>query len=72
MINRFNFCMILALVALTSIASTVIPTIVSAQNMTGNKTSGQNSTADMNQRGSISSRSGGILPGITGESLPRH
>ena len=57
--------MILALVALTSIGSTVIPTIVSAQNMTGNMTSEQNATADIDQTGSISSRSGGDI-------LPRH
>jgi hypothetical protein len=75
MINSFNFGMILAVVALTSIASIAIPTIVSAQNMTGNMTSGQNTTADIDQTGSISSRSGGILPGIMGSAddvLPRH
>ncbi len=70
MINPFNLGMILAVVALTSIASTGIPTIVSAQNMTGNMTSGQNTTADINQTGSISSRSGGVLAG--GDILPRH
>ena len=46
--------MLLALVALTSIVAIAIPAIVTAQNMTGNMTGGQNMTADMNQTGSIS------------------
>lgn len=64
-----KFGMILAAAALTSIASTGIPTIVSAQNTTGNMTSGQDTTADINRTGSISSRSGGILEDAI---LPRH
>jgi hypothetical protein len=68
-INPFIFGIILAVVALTSIASTGNPTTVSAQNMTGNMTSGQNTMADSNQTGSISSLSGGIL---AGDVLPRH
>jgi outer membrane lipoprotein-sorting protein len=68
-INPFIFGIIIAVVALTSIASTGNPTTVSAQNMTGNMTSGQDTTADMNQTGSISSLSGGIL---AGDVLPRH
>lgn len=55
MINLTKFGLILAVVALTSIVSISIPTIVSAQNMTGNMTGGQNTTADMNQTGGISS-----------------
>jgi hypothetical protein len=62
--------MILAVAAVTSIAAISVPTIVSAQNMTGNMTGGQNTTADIDQTGSISSRSGGILAG--GDILPRH
>jgi hypothetical protein len=59
-----KFGMILAVAAVTSIAALSVPTIVSAQNMTGNMTSGQNMTADTDQTGSISSRSGSILPGM--------
>lgn len=69
MVILTKFCMILAVAAITSIVAISVPTIVSAQNMTGNMTSGQNMTAD--QTGSISSRSGGIM-GITGDVLPRH
>ena len=74
MVILTKFGMILAVAAVTSIAAISVPTIVSAQNMTGNMTSGQNTTADTDQTGSISSRSGGILPGMgsTGDILPRH
>ena len=69
MINLTKFGMILAVVALTSVAAIAIPTIVSAQNMTGgnmtetivsaqNMTGGENMTADINQTGSISGRGG--------------
>jgi hypothetical protein len=51
--------LILAVVALTSIVAISIPAVVSAQNMTGNMTDGQNTTADMNQTGSISSYGSG-------------
>lgn len=58
-----TFGMKFAVAAVTSIAAISVPTIVSAQNMTGNMTIGQNATADIDQTGSISSRSGvGILP----------
>jgi hypothetical protein len=70
-----TFRMIVAVAAVTSIVAISVPTIVSAQNMTGNMTSGQNTTADIDQTGSISSRSGGMLPGIMGSAgdvLPRH
>jgi hypothetical protein len=66
--------MMLAVTAVTSIVAIFVPTIVSAQNMTGN-TSGQNTTADIDQTGSISSLSGDIRPDITGSAgdiLPRH
>jgi len=75
MVILTKFGMILAVAAVTSIAAISVPTIVSAQNMTGNMTSGQNTTADIDQTGSISSRSRGILPGILGSAgdvLPRH
>ena len=65
MVILTKFGMILAVAAVTSIATLSVPTIVSAQNMTGNMTSGQNTTADTDQTGSISSRSGGDI-------LPRH
>jgi hypothetical protein len=58
MVILTKFGMILAVVAVTSIAGISTPTIVSAQNMTGNLTSGQNTTSDIDQAGSISSRSG--------------
>lgn len=61
--------MMLAITAVTSIVAILVPTIVSAQNATGNMTSRQNTTADMDQMGSISSLSGGIRPG---DILPRH
>ena len=57
--------MMLAVAAVTSIVAVFIPTIVSAQNMTGNMTSGQNTTEDIDQMGSISSLSGADV-------LPRH
>ncbi|HZA61293.1 MAG TPA: hypothetical protein VE573_00360 [Nitrososphaeraceae archaeon] len=65
MVILTKFGMILAVAAVTSIAAISVPTIVSAQNMTGNMASGQNTTADIDQTGSISSRSGGDI-------LPRH
>lgn len=65
MVILTKFGMILAVAAVTSIAGISAPTIVSAQNMTGNLTSGQNTTSDIDQRGSVSSRSGGDI-------LPRH
>jgi hypothetical protein len=52
MVILTKFGMILAVVAL-SIAGTSVSTIVSAQNMTGNMTGGQNMTEDINQTGSI-------------------
>ena len=55
MINLTKFGLILAVVALTSIVAISIPTIVSAQNTTGNMTGEQNMTADINQTGRISS-----------------
>ena len=65
-----KFGMILAVAAVTSIAIST-PIIVSAQNMTGNMTSEHNTTANIDQTGSISSRSGGIT-GSAGDVLPRH
>ena len=65
MVFLTKFGMILAVAAVTSIAAISVPTIASAQNMTGNMTSEQNATADIDQTGSISSRSGGDI-------LPRH
>ena len=65
MVILTKFGMILAVAAVTSIAGISAPTIVSAQNMTVNLTSGQNTTSDIDQTGSISSRSGGDI-------LPRH
>jgi phosphohistidine swiveling domain-containing protein len=63
MVVLTKFGMIMAVVAVTSIAAISVPTIVSAQNMTENMTSGQNTTADIDQMGSVSSRSGvNILP----------
>lgn len=58
MINLTKPGMILATVGMASIVAAVIPTTVSAQNMTGNMTGGQNMTADVNQTGSISGRGG--------------
>lgn len=55
MINLTKFGLTLAVIGLTSIVAILIPTIVSAQNMTGNMTGGQNTTADRNQTGGISS-----------------
>ena len=49
MVILTKFGMILAVAAVTSIAAISVPTIVSAQNMTGNMTSGQNTTADIDQ-----------------------
>ena len=62
MVILTKFSMILAVAAVTSIAAISVTTIVSAQNMTGNMTSVQNTTADTDQTGSISSLSGDILP----------
>jgi hypothetical protein len=58
MISLTKFGLTLAIVALTSIVAISIPTVVSAQNMTGNMTDAQNTTADINQTGSISSYTG--------------
>jgi phosphohistidine swiveling domain-containing protein len=68
MVILTKFGMILAVAAVTSIAAIAVPTIVSAQNMTGNMTSGQNTTADIDQTGSISGRSCGdiLRKGISG------
>jgi hypothetical protein len=66
-----KYSMILAVAAVTSIVAISLPIIVSAQNMTGNMTSEQNTTANVDQTGSISSRSGGIM-GNAGDILPRH
>jgi hypothetical protein len=49
--------MILVIVGLTGISAGAIPIVVSGQNMTGNMTGGQNTTADINQTGSISGTS---------------
>ncbi|HEU4447680.1 MAG TPA: hypothetical protein VFR94_23605 [Nitrososphaeraceae archaeon] len=62
MVILTKFGMILAVAAIASIAAISVPTIVSAQNMTGNMTSGQNATADTDQTGSISSLASDILP----------
>jgi hypothetical protein len=59
MISLTKFGLTLAVVALTSIVAISIPAVVSAQNMTGNMTGGQNTTADINQTGSISSYGSG-------------
>jgi hypothetical protein len=61
MVILTKFGMILAVAANASIAAISVPTIVSAQNMTGNM-SGQNATADTDQTGSISSLASDILP----------
>ena len=58
MVILTKFSMLFALVALTSIVAIAIPAIVTAQNMTGNMTGGENTTADINQTGSISGRGG--------------
>jgi hypothetical protein len=58
MISLTKFGLALAVAALTSIVAISIPAIVSAQNMTGNMTGGQNTTADINQTGGISSYTG--------------
>jgi hypothetical protein len=62
MVILTKFGIILAVAAGAAIS---VPTIVAAQNLTGNMTNGQNSTADIDQTGSISSRSGVDI-------LPRH
>jgi hypothetical protein len=49
MINLTKLGIVLAIVALTSTMAAAIPTMVSGQNMTGNTTVGQNTTADINQ-----------------------
>ena len=54
MINLTKFSMLLVIVALTSLVAISIPAIVTAQNMTGNMTGGENTTADINQTGSVS------------------